>query len=208
MSSPLRRIAAAALAVPLALGMATSADAKSTFQAKSSGNFASVSWEDAQSIGAGQTLFTFGNIEVRGDRQVDVFGWVDQITCPDPITPFDDEFEDCTYDSRWIYADPTAVTLTLAKKNASAQLTGTVVLTDGMVDTAVALDVTLIGTGATYRTSNAFSYRDSDGVSYSFRSKDTGREATATGSIGDVTISGSSSGSFGTYRQMEREMLP
>lgn len=208
MSSTFRRTAAAALAIPLAVGLATSADAKSTFQAKSSGNFASVSWEDAQSIGVGQTLYTFGNIEARGDRQVDVFGWVDEITCPDPITPFDDEFADCTYDSRWIYADPGAVTLTLAKKNASAQLTGTVVLTDGMVDTAVALDVTLVGTGATYRTSNSFSYRDSDGVSYSFRSKDTGRQATATGSIGDVTISGDSSGSFGTYRQMEREMIP
>ncbi|KAB7741414.1 hypothetical protein GA707_17865 [Nostocoides sp. F2B08] len=208
MSSPLRRIAAAALAMPLAVGMATSADAKSTFQAKSSGNFASVFWEDAQSIGADQTLYTIGSIEARGDQQVDVFGWVDEITCPDPITPFDDEFGDCSYDSRWIFTDPGAVTLTLAKKKASAQLTGTVVLTDGMVDTAVALDVTLVGTGPTYRTSNSFSYRDSDGVSYSFRSQDTGRQATATGSIGDVIISGDSSGSFGTYRQMEREVLP
>ena len=208
MSSALRRIAAAGLAIPLAVGMATSADAKSTFQAKSSGNFASVSWEDAQSIGGGQTLYTFGNIEARGDRQLDVFGWVDEITCPDPVTPFDDEFGDCTYDSRWIFADPDAVTLTLAKKNASAQLTGTVVLTDDVVDTAVGLDVTLVGTGPTYRTSNSFTYTDSDGVSYRFRSNDTGRQATATGSIGDVTISADSFGSFGTYRQMEREMLP
>ncbi|MGA8045119.1 MAG: hypothetical protein WCA30_02530, partial [Dermatophilaceae bacterium] len=168
----------------------------------------SVYWEDAQSIEADQTVYTIGTIEARGDRQVDVYGWVDEITCPDPLTPWEDEFGACSYDSRWIYADPGAVTLTMAKKNASAQLTGTVVLSDGMVDTAVALDVSLVGTGATYRTSNSFSYRDSDGVSYTFRSKDTGRQATVAGSIGDVTISGDSSGSFGTYRQMEREMIP
>lgn len=208
MSSTLRRIAAAALALPLAVGMATSADAKSTYQAKSSGNFASAYWQDIARTGEGATVYTFGSLEARGDEQVEVFGSVDVVTCPDPITPWEDEFGQCSYDSRWIYADPGAVTLTMGKKSSSAQLTGTVVLTNEWGETTAALEVSFLGTGPTYRTSNSFTYRDSDGVSYSFRSRDTGREATVTGSIGDIVITGDVYGSFGTYRQMEREMIP
>lgn len=207
MSSTLRRIATAALAIPLAVGMATSADAKSKYQAKSSGNFASAYWERSVGTGDGATVYTFGGLEARGDLQVDVFGWVDEFTCPDPVTPFEDPESECSYEFDWIYADPSEVTLTMGKKNASAQLTGTVLIANESGETEAELDVTFEGFGATYRATNSFTYRDSDGVRFSVRSTDTGRSATVSGSIGEIDLAGAE-GSIGTYRQMEREMLP
>ncbi|MGA8045629.1 MAG: hypothetical protein WCA30_05110 [Dermatophilaceae bacterium] len=205
MSSPLRRIAAAALAIPLAVGMATSADAKSTFQAKSSGNYAIVYWDEQEDLGD-SVRYTYGGIDAFGDRNVELYGYLEVITC---LKEFPDETDPCTYEYSYVYADPGAVTLDLGKKNTGASLSGPVVLEGELGDSeTVQLDISLVGTGATIKSRNSFTYRDPDGVRYSVRSSQTGREADASGSIGDIVLSASASGEFGTYRQMEREMIP
>ena len=185
--------------------MATSADAKSTFQAKSSGNFAVVYWDEVEDLGD-SLRYTYGGIDAFGDRRVELYGYLDIATC---LKEVPEETDPCTYEYRYIYADPAAVTLDVAKKNSAAALTGEVTLADDFGnEETVALDISLLGAGATIKSTNSFTYRDSDGVRFSVRSSQTGRAATASGSIGDIELPESAAGEFGTYRQMEREMLP
>jgi hypothetical protein len=207
MSTTFRRIAAAALALPLALGLAASADAGSRFSAKSSGTFASAYWNDETTLGTGETVYTFGSVDAFGDRLVEAYGYVDVVTCPEGVIVWEDEAGECDYTGGFFWAEPGAVTLDVAKKGTAATLTGTVVLSNEAGDTAVPLDVSFVGSGPSFRTTSSFTYRDSDGTRYAFRATNTGRQAEVTGSVGDFDIVGDVEGSFGTYRQMEREVI-
>ncbi len=140
MTSLTARLAAAALAVPLVIATAGTANAGSKWTYKSSGSFASVSWMEVGELPAPVLgNYHVGYLDVRGDKVVDVFGEVTDWTCPEGELPpefggghGEEEPEtDCTLESsRFIYADPGAITFTVDRKLNAATLVGNLIVSD------------------------------------------------------------------------------
>jgi hypothetical protein len=224
MTSLTARLAAAALAVPLVIATAGTASAGSKWTYKSSGSFASVSWMEVGELPAPVLgNYHVGYLEVRGDKAPDVYGDVADWTCPEGELPpefggghGEEEPEtNCTLESsRFIYADPSAITFTVDRKLNAATLVGNLYVSDheGEGTANPPVNMTWTGIGTSSKSTNTSTYTDSNGSRWSYRTTETGREGDISGRIGvmvfDDEAGESSNGYFGTYRTDERQSTP
>ncbi|MCA1783805.1 MAG: hypothetical protein ABR616_00240 [Dermatophilaceae bacterium] len=223
MKNHLRRIAAAALAVPLLVGTASVADAGTKSSYKSSGKIASISWiEMGATDGAGETEILLGDLSVMGDKLPDAFGSVYVYSCSDGETPGggghgEEPVEGACdlVESRWIFAEPGAITLTMDRKLTTAKISGRLTVYgdhDGEAIGFPMANITLTGFGVTSTSRDSGSYTDSNGQRYSYKSTNTGRQGVVTGSIGAMVFDDepgeSSWGYFGSFRSMDRSSTP
>ncbi|HET6969320.1 MAG TPA: hypothetical protein VFI44_13610 [Ornithinibacter sp.] len=222
MTSVTSRIAAAALAVPLVVATASTAVAGSKWTYRSSGSYASTSWVEVGEIGGVAGNIHVGFLEARGDRLVDVFGEVTDWTCPEGVLPpvggghgEEPEESECVLESqRFVFADPSRVTLTVDKKLASARLVGTLIVSDhgGESQAEPPVDVTWTGIGTASRQTSYSSYTDDQGVKFTTRTSETFRQGDVEGRIGAMVFDDeegeTSDGVFGTYRMDDRGSTP
>lgn len=210
MNSTLRKAVALVVALPLTIGLATSAQAKTNVNAKSSGNYATIQWDSTTTDASGATTYLSGYLDVRGTKVIEVQGNVDIVTCPEGVEPWSGDDEACDYGGGWIEA--ASVKLSMDKKLTRATISGTANYFSwdgegegGMV--AEPVDVTLTGVGGITTTRENHTYTDENGVSYRFRSTDTGRAATVSGSFAGHDLA-DAYGSFGTFKNAERLRIP
>ena len=204
MSGLLRRLAVTALALPLLVGTATAADAGTKVSIKSSGDYATVSWSETRELEDGSTQFVWGNLDARGSKNVSVNGNIEVITCPAESESGDD----CTFEFRYLENDGPAG-LTMNSKTGAARLTGSVMIYSDLGAETASVDITWTGSGPQYRTRETFTYTDETGVRFTIRSTNTGRQAEVSGFVGDVNLDGDEVyGSFGSYREMLRDVTP
>lgn len=222
MTSVTARIAAAALAVPLVVATASTAAAGSKWSYRSSGSFASTSWVEVGPLPGVAGNVHVGFLDARGDRLVDVFGEVVDWTCPEGSMPpvggghgEEPPETDCTQEStRFVFADPSQVTLTVDKKLASARLVGTLVVSDheGESQGQPPVDITWTGFGSASRQTSYSTYTDDSGVRFTTRTTETYRPGDVEGRIGamvfDDEVGETSDGAFGTFRTDDRGSTP
>ena len=222
MTSLTARLAAAALAVPLVIATAGTANAGSKWTYKSSGSFASVSWMEVGTL-PDPVLGNYhvGFLEVRGDKAPEVYGDVTDWTCPDGELPpefggHEEEPEtNCTLEgSRFIYADPSAITFTVDRKLNAATLVGNLIVSDheGAGEASPPVNMTWTGIGTISKSTNTSTYTDSNGSKWSDRTTETAREGDISGLIGAMVFDDEggefSYGYFGTYRTDSRQTTP
>ena len=222
MTSLTARLAAAALAVPLVIATAGTANAGSKWTYKSSGSFANVSWMEVGDIEGVGGNYHVGYLDVRSDKVVDVFGEVYDWTCEQGELP--PEFggghgeegpkTKCTLEStRFIFADPSAITFTVDRRLNTATLVGTLdVSAHGSAGARPPVNMTWTGIGTISKSTNTSSYTDSNGSRWSDRATETAREGDISGRIGvmifDDEAGEFSNGYFGTYRTDSRQTTP
>lgn len=223
MTSLTARLAAAALAVPLVIATASTANAGTKWTYKSSGSFASVSWMEVGSLPAPvQGNYHLGYLEIRGDKSIDAFGEVYDWTCPDGELPPEgggghggvEPETNCTLESaRFIYADASMVTLTVDKKLNKATLVGTLSVSDhggGAANPPV--NMTLTGVGGISKQTSTSTGTDPNGGKSTYRTTESSREGVVSGRIGPMVFDDEagefSFGYFGTYRTDERGTTP
>ena len=224
MTSLTARLAAAALAVPLVIATAGTANAGTKWTYKSSGSFASVSWMEVGKLPAPVLgNYHVGYLDIRGDKAVDVFGEVTDWTCPKGELPpefggghGEEEPETkCTLESiRFVFADPGAITFTVDRKLNAATLVGNLIVSDheGEGTAIPPVNMTLTGIGGTSKTTSTSTGTDPNGSKYTYRMTETGREGSVSGRIGAMVFDDEagefSYGYFGTYRTDERTTTP
>jgi hypothetical protein len=203
MNPLIRRIAAALLALPLAIGAATAADAGTRTDLKASGNLANVYWWDVQDSGE-QLVWTNGDLSFMGDKRVEAWGGINVIVCAaDSTSPHDEGCEWTQYN-----LEGADVTLTVARKLDSARVRGEIsLIRDDGAAFYGPVDITWTGYGATSTTRSSYTYTSTSGIRYTTRATETGRWATANGHVMDFTIA-DGEGRIGTYRDMTREVTP
>lgn len=224
MTSLTARLAAAALAVPLVIATASTASAGTKWTYKSSGSFASVSWMEVGELPDPVVgNYHVGYLEVRGDKVPEVYGDVADWTCP--LGELPPEFggghgeeepkTNCTFEgSRFIYADPSAITFSVDRKLNAATLVGELIVSDheGAGEASPPVDMTWTGIGTTSKSTNTWAYSDSNGSKWSDRTTETGREGDISGRIGGMIFDDEdgefSNGYFGTYRTDSRQTTP
>ena len=224
MTSLTARLAAAALAVPLVIATAGTASAGSKWTYKSSGSFAYVSWMEVGKLPAPVLgNYHVGYLDVRGDKVVDVFGEVYDWSCPKGELPPEfggghgEEEPDtkCTLEStRFIFADPGAITFTVDRRLNAATLVGRLIVSDhdGAGEASPPVNMKWTGVGVSSKSTNTSSYTDSNGSRWSDRTTETAREGDISGLIGAMVFDDErgefSYGSFGTYRTDSRQTTP
>ncbi|HSF98748.1 MAG TPA: hypothetical protein VLA55_08660 [Ornithinibacter sp.] len=224
MTSLTARLAAAALAVPIVIATAGTANAGSKWTYKSSGSFANVSWMEVGELPAPVLgNYHVGYLEVRGDKVPDIYGDVTDWTCPEGELPPDfgggHEGEEpetgCTLEgSRFIYGDPSAVTFTVDRKLNAATLVGNLFVSDheGEGTASPPVNMTWTGIGGTSKSTSTETYTDPSGAKFTYRTTQTAREGDIEGKIGVMVFDDEdgefSYGSFGTYRIDERGTTP
>jgi hypothetical protein len=224
MTSLTARLAAAALAVPLVIATAGTANAGSKWTYKSSGSFANVSWMEVGELPAPVLgNYHVGYLDVRGDKVVDVFGEVSDWTCEEGELPpefggghgGEEPETGCTLESvRFIYANRGAVTFTVDRKLNEATLVGNLTVSDheGAGEASPPVNMTWTGIGGTSRSTSTSTYTDPSGEKWTSRMTETGREGDIEGRIGAMVFDDEdgefSYGSFGTYRTDERSVTP
>jgi len=225
-SSIRRRIAAtvAVAMLPATLVLAAApAEAGSKSSYKSSGRIASADWLEVGTLPgvAGNIHFGFMQIEDLGNGRANIFGFVDDLTCPPGVIPnggggghLEEEPEPgpngCTYEGGRSIENGTT-TFTMDRKLNMATLTGTLRVFGGHGEGPVGqprVNMILTGVGDTFSSSERGSFTDGTSTSrwsYSF----SGRSATVSGAIGAMifdNVEGEySNAQMGSYRNMQRD---
>ncbi len=211
-------VAVAALTTLTVALSATPATAGSMFFSKSSGRTASADWLEVGTLPGGvpgNIHFGFMQVEDLGGGRANVFGVVDDLTCPNGVIPGgpggghgEPVESECTYEgARFI--DGGDVTFTMDRKFRSASLTGTLAVFghDGPAGNP-GVAMTWTGVGNTFRSVESGRYDDGTN-SGSYRYSFTGRDAGVSGNIGamvfDDEVGEYSNAQMGSYRSVSRD---
>ena len=215
-----RRIVAVAVAAltPLAVAASTApAEAGSMFFYKTSGTTASADWLEVGVLPGvpGNIHFGFMQVENLGSGEANVFGVVEDLTCPDGVIPdgpgggHGEPGEDGCVNEGVRFIEGGDVTFTMDRKFTTARLTGTLVVYGHEGPTGnPPVNMTWTGFGDLYRSVESGRYNDGTS-SGSYRYTFSGRDAQVTGNIGamifDNTTGEWSNAGLGTYKSIQRD---
>jgi hypothetical protein len=196
--------------VPLVAGAILPATAAQKGHVTSSGSFASIQFEGAETSDAIPGNYVWGVIDIFDGMAM---GYGDTFQCEEGQTP-----DDCEWLGE-VYFDGYDVTVTTGKgKTAPVSVNGELFVYPFSYDEepseepiepgTVTISATLSPYGKAARMTSSGSYRDGDtGESSSYRFTQNAYKATVTGSLGDLSLD-DSMGYVGTYRGMDRWSTP
>jgi hypothetical protein len=221
MRTTTRAALAAALTIPLIAGLTVPAVAGTKSNYRSTGSTASVQWIEFGTLPGVDGNVHSGFLDVSGDRTVQAWGFVTDWTCRAGELPpgsggghEEPPPSNCDFHSeRFIQSAPGDLKLRMDKKLSSAQLTGTVQVSNhgggGGVATPT-VDITWTGVGATNTSTYTDESVDEFGNRWFYSGSQTTRQAEVSGRIGAMDFDEADDiayGRFGTYKFTERSRV-